>query len=222
MRKSDILNSKGLELFERLRALRTEIAKEESLPPYIIFSDKTLVDMCVKAPMEKQEMMQVTGVGENKYERYGERFLAAILDHTKGVREKYYFGDEEELAQFRSGQGFSASRGKKEDFYLTKEQASAFPYAEKYLASEIAEKLNELRDMNTVKKTSGAEIFRRMQALQYAGEAMQDGFRKKYVSEQGRAAGLSIGLRTSKKGTEYEDIYYNEAAQKMIVAMMQK
>lgn len=223
IRKSDILNSKGLELFERLRTLRTEIAREESMPPYIIFSDKTLVDMCVKAPMNKQEMMQVTGVGENKYNRYGERFLAAIADYTGGIRQKFYFGDEGELAiQTQFGQGLFASKGKKDDFYLTKEQASAFPYAEKYLASEIAEKLNELRNTDTVKKTSGAEIFRRMQAREYAGEAMQDGFRKKYVSEQGLAAGLFIGLRTSKKGTEYEDIYYNEAAQRMIVAMMQK
>lgn len=179
--------------------------------------------MCVKAPMEKGEMMQVTGVGENKYERYGERFLAAIVDYTGGVREKYYFGSESELAmQVQAGQGYSASRGKKSDFYLTKEQAQAFPYAEKYLAAEMAEKLNELRDTDTVKKTSGAEIFRRMQAKEYAGEVMQDGLRKKYVTNQGQAAGLFIGMRTSKKGTEYEDIYYNESAQKMIVAMIVK
>ena len=80
LRRSDILNSRGLELFERLRELRTRIASEENLPPYIIFSDKTLVDMCVKAPFSREEMLQVSGVGENKYERYGERFLAAIAE----------------------------------------------------------------------------------------------------------------------------------------------
>ena len=219
MRKSDILNSKGLELFERLRALRTEIAREESLPPYIIFSDKTLVDMCVKAPMEKQEMMQVTGVGENKYERYGERFLAAIADYSKGSREKYYFGDVQE-AVAQTAQRSGSTKGKKADFYLTKEQAESFPYAEKYLAAELAEKLNGLRDSETVKKTSGAEIFRTMQAKEYAGETVQNGIRKKYVSKQGQTAGLFIGMRKSKSGTEYEDIYYNEDAQRMIVAMV--
>ena len=219
MRKSDILNSKGLELFERLRALRTEIAREESLPPYIIFSDKTLVDMCVKAPMEKQEMMQVTGVGENKYERYGERFLAAIADYSKGSREKYYFGDVQE-AVAQTAQRSGSTKGKKADFYLTKEQAESFPYAEKYLAAELSEKLNGLRDSETVKKTSGAEIFRTMQAKEYAGETVQNGIRKKYVSKQGQTAGLFIGMRKSKSGTEYEDIYYNEDAQRMIVAMV--
>lgn len=96
-RRSDILNSRGLELFEQLRDLRTTIAKEENMPPYIIFADKTLIDMCVRVPMDKKEMLKVTGVGESKFERYGDRFLAAIAEYTGGVREKFFFGDEEEL-----------------------------------------------------------------------------------------------------------------------------
>ncbi|MCM1252190.1 MAG: DNA helicase RecQ [Clostridium sp.] len=94
-RRSDILNSRGLELFEELRELRTTIAKEENMPPYIIFADKTLVDMCIKAPLTKKEMLKVTGVGENKFARYGERFLDAILEYTDGIREKFYFGEED-------------------------------------------------------------------------------------------------------------------------------
>lgn len=175
--------------------------------------------MCVRAPMEKQEMMQVTGVGENKYNRYGERFLTEIAAYTGGVREKYYFGDAKEPAA-QLGQHFALSKGKKADFHLTKEQADRFPYAEKYLATEIAEKMNELRNAGMVKKTSGAEIFRKMQSLEYAGESVKNGMRVKYVSEKGEAAGLFLGMRMSKNGTEYEDIYYNEAAQKMIVKML--
>lgn len=91
-RKSDVLNSKGLECFEVLRTLRTEIAKEESVPPYIVFSDKSLVDMCVKLPFNKAEMLRVTGVGEHKYEKYGERFISRIKEFTGGAKGKYYFG----------------------------------------------------------------------------------------------------------------------------------
>ena len=65
-------------LFEKLRALRTEIAKEEKVPPYIVFSDKTLTHMCIVKPMNKDEMLDVSGVGEFKYEKYGERFLACV------------------------------------------------------------------------------------------------------------------------------------------------
>ena len=100
---------------------------------------------------------------------------------------------------------------------MTNQQAALFPYAEKYLITEIAEQLNNLRNIETTKKTSGAELFRRMQAEEYAAEVFQDGFWKRQVTPKGAQAGLSLGIRKSKKGTEYEDLYYNEAAQKMIV-----
>lgn len=65
-------------LFERLRNLRTEIAREEKVPPYVVFSDKTLTCMCLSRPKTKEQMLAVSGVGEYKYEKYGERFLDCI------------------------------------------------------------------------------------------------------------------------------------------------
>lgn len=65
-------------LFEQLRALRSEIAREEKVPPYIVFSDKTLTHMCVVKPGTKAEMLTVSGVGEFKFEKYGARFLERI------------------------------------------------------------------------------------------------------------------------------------------------
>ena len=65
-------------LFERLRQLRSEIAKEERVPPYMVFSDKSLTHMCAVRPQSKAEMMEISGVGEFKYKKYGERFLQAI------------------------------------------------------------------------------------------------------------------------------------------------
>ena len=67
------------ELFARLRALRFQIAKKEKVPPYIIFSDKTLIDMSAKAPKNKEEMLNVSGVGEVKFQRYGQAFLEVIV-----------------------------------------------------------------------------------------------------------------------------------------------
>ena len=90
----------------------------------------------------------------------------------------------------------------------------------KLIAAEIAEKLNDLRDTEKVRKTSGAEIFRKLQAEGYVSEQYIDGTRKKVVSEKGKEAGLFIDMRMSKKGTEYEDVYYNEKAQEMIVNML--
>lgn len=78
----ETLTSSGYKLFERLKKLRLEIAREESMPPYIIFSDKTLIDMAAKKPSSKPEMLNVSGVGENKFAKYGERFLEVIEEYV--------------------------------------------------------------------------------------------------------------------------------------------
>lgn len=65
-------------LFQKLRRLRLEIAREENIPPYIVFTDKTLVNMCVMRPKNREEMLQVSGVGEMKYRKYGKVFLDAL------------------------------------------------------------------------------------------------------------------------------------------------
>ena len=77
------LTSSGFKLFNKLKELRLTIAREENMPPYIIFNDKTLIDMCVKLPTVKSEMLDVSGVGENKYSKYGERFLSVIKECAK-------------------------------------------------------------------------------------------------------------------------------------------
>ena len=81
----ETLTSSGYKLFERLKKLRLEIAREESMPPYIIFSDKTLIDMAAKKPSSKPEMLDVSGVGENKFAKYGERFLEVIEEYRREV-----------------------------------------------------------------------------------------------------------------------------------------
>ena len=81
----ETLTSSGYKLFERFKKLRLEIAREESMPPYIIFSDKTLIDMAAKKPSSKPEMLDVSGVGENKFAKYGERFLEVIEEYRREV-----------------------------------------------------------------------------------------------------------------------------------------
>lgn len=68
------------ELFAQLRELRLEMARKEKVPPYIIFSDKTLAQMCTLRPRTRARMLEVSGVGEFKYEKYGEQFLQKIRE----------------------------------------------------------------------------------------------------------------------------------------------
>lgn len=80
-RSTDSLTGAGFDLFEKLRNLRLEIAREEAVPPYIIFSDKTLINMCMKLPKNRNEMLNVSGVGEAKYKKYGQRFIDEIKEY---------------------------------------------------------------------------------------------------------------------------------------------
>ena len=65
-------------LFDRLRYLRKRIADEIGRPPYVVFSDATLRDMCARRPANDEEMLAVSGVGATKLERYGTAFLEEI------------------------------------------------------------------------------------------------------------------------------------------------
>ena len=72
------LSNEEAAVFEKLRALRMVLAKEHQVPPYIVFSDKTLIQMAIEKPSNKEEMLAVSGVGESKFEKYGEQFLALL------------------------------------------------------------------------------------------------------------------------------------------------
>lgn len=71
------------DLFEQLRALRMRLAQAEKLPPYLVFGDKTLVDMCAKAPRQLEDMKEIYGMGERKFAKYGKQFFAAIEDYRR-------------------------------------------------------------------------------------------------------------------------------------------
>jgi ATP-dependent DNA helicase RecQ len=69
-----------LSLFDRLRALRKEIARERGVPPYVVFSDATLLEMASARPKTQAQMLGISGVGPTKLEHYGERFLKALAE----------------------------------------------------------------------------------------------------------------------------------------------
>jgi len=74
------------ELFEKLRARRLELAKEQNVPPYVIFHDRTLQEMAARAPRTRRDLAAISGVGESKLARYAEAFLAVIAAHADGAR----------------------------------------------------------------------------------------------------------------------------------------
>ncbi|MEG1256322.1 DNA helicase RecQ [Clostridium sp.] len=81
--KVEVKTSTINKLFDMLKELRYNMAKEAGIPPYIIFGDGTLREMSVKYPRNKEEFLQISGVGEVKYSKYGKTFEGAILDYIK-------------------------------------------------------------------------------------------------------------------------------------------
>ncbi len=70
----------GKERFEKLRTLRLELAREQGVPPYVIFSDRTLAEMAERRPRSLDDLREVPGVGDVKLARYGDAFLAALRE----------------------------------------------------------------------------------------------------------------------------------------------
>ena len=68
-------------MFAELRELRTRLAREKSVPPYIIFGDATLRDLARRCPDNEQEFLQIHGVGEKKLQDFGQIFLETIQAH---------------------------------------------------------------------------------------------------------------------------------------------
>jgi len=68
-------------LFEILRVIRRQLAIEQNVPPFVVFSDVTLKEMCSKYPITKDDMLAISGVGAYKLEKYGEQFMIAIKEH---------------------------------------------------------------------------------------------------------------------------------------------
>ena len=115
------LNELGAALFEKLRSVRTELAAEKSVPPYIICSDKTLKDICAKLPRDKEQLADVYGMGEQKIQNYGEAFVTAVNSFvadnpnpsgsTTGERPQTVLSDEEAAET-------GSTRKKKLPFYI--------------------------------------------------------------------------------------------------------
>ena len=87
--QTENLSEKGQKLFEELRKLRYELARKRGIPPYMVFSDKTLRDMCIRLPLTEEELLDVNGMGEKKLEQYGGSFLEKIKTVTGGDRETW-------------------------------------------------------------------------------------------------------------------------------------
>jgi superfamily II DNA helicase RecQ len=81
------------EIFDRLRILRSEIARSQGLPAYCIFPDRTLLEMARRLPNNEEEMKSIVGVGEITFRKYGQPFLNEISSQRRIFKGDYLGGD---------------------------------------------------------------------------------------------------------------------------------
>ncbi len=219
LRRSELLTSKGLELFERLRQVRTQLAREEGIPPYIIFSDKTLTDLCVKVPLTKGEMLMVNGIGEHKFEKYGQTFMDAILDFTHGNRDGTCYEPVHKELPAKAGM---QSQPKKAEFYLTETMRQGVKALGNVTMSQFVESMNELRDEKRMKRLTAVYLTTKLKEEGYLTEQFcrRIGRNTTVPSEEGVRHGILLEKRISEKGNEYELAVYTKEAHMLLLSLL--
>jgi len=202
-------------LFEILRALRTEIAKEEKVPPYIVFSDKTLIHMCVVKPRTKTEMLSVSGVGEFKYEKYGERFLDCVREECGELGDGYI--ENEEPAGTEIVAKKANTRKTKTEFVMTKELEEQIYYSKRISISDFVRHINDLRDEEAMKRLTIKLLEEKLLEVGCFEVYYANGVALRRLADKGVDFGIEAEKRVSEKGNEYYVFFCTEKAQRGIV-----
>ena len=220
------LNELGAALFEKLRSVRTELAAEKSVPPYIICSDKTLKDICAKLPRDKEQLADVYGMGEQKKQNYGEAFVTAVNSFvadnpnpsgsTTGERPQTVLSDEEAAET-------GSTRKKKLPFYIEPQRLDEVELTDKCRLTELTNKINELCPADKEHKKLAASFINELLIAEgYLEEVTEDGNKIKRVTEKGRSVGIDEEERKAKFGGSYYAITHSKQSQQVIIEMLKK
>lgn len=220
------LNELGVALFEKLRSVRTELAAEKSVPPYIICSDKTLKDMCAKLPRDKEQLADVYGMGEQKIQNYGEAFVTAVNSFvadnpnpsgsTTGERPQTVLSDEEAAET-------GSTRKKKLPFYIEPQRLDEVELTDKCRLTELTNKIIELCPADKEHKKLAASFINELLIAEgYLEEVTEDGNKIKRVTEKGRSVGIDEEERKAKFGGSYYAITHSKQSQQVIIEMLKK
>ncbi|MCL2338210.1 MAG: DNA helicase RecQ [Firmicutes bacterium] len=181
------------DLFAKLKELRLEIAREEQVPAFVIFSDATLVDMCRKYPRTEDEMLSVSGVGQVKLKRYGERFLTLFRAPEPPLQSR------EKIPELTA------------DLFARQVEIEDNPLP----ISRVADNINVVLIRYGKPKVSGMKLNNLMIEAGYLES--KDGV--KLPTPNGRALGITTVERASERGN-YIQCLFSAAAQRVCVALV--
>lgn len=187
------------ELFDRLRKLRKDIAAAAGMPPYIVFNDATLRDMCIKLPRSQSELLEVSGVGRVKQEKYGQQFTSEIIKYlSEGHEVRSKAVDTDILGYVRQNKDRLESRD--EDFSLSA------------LCDEIQSQLG----VQAEKKQLHEAIKQWLINENYLSEDRSGGQSRLVKTILTEEAGIAEVEKISQRGAAYTSIVFPRTAQEFI------
>lgn len=199
-------------LYIRLKALRHEIAAEQGVPAFVVFSDSSLVDMCVRLPGSPSQFLQVSGVGEAKLQRYGERFLGEIAD---------FRGENETEAVPEGGDEPAPKRRRKDGpVALPSPDSGIFreiePSQKPVPISVLVGTINEVLGRHACSTISAVKAADWLVSQGYLRIVEQNGSRTKVPAQKGSESGITQEERTRANGSYFVNLYH-PSAQQLIV-----
>lgn len=148
-------------LYEKLKEIRFVVAKKNNIAPYMVFSDSTLMEMSKKYPINKEEMLGISGVGEVKFDKYGEMFIGEIIKYTDENNIKIN-STKEENSNLKQYDEFLYVNSNKELYERLKELRAFYAKKENTIFYKILSK-------NTLKEISGRYPISEKELLDISG-----------------------------------------------------
>ena len=201
------------ELMGMLRELRTRLASEKHIPPYIVFSDRALNDMCARLPLSRDEFMTVSGVGFRKAEEYGEAFIGVVREYCLRHGLKPIPGTD---AAGKMRKTLDVEQRRR--FRLTPREAARFvPIEGACSAARLAQALSGLKEPAELKKLFGTDIEEKLAA---EGWWIPEGNgKRKRVLSAGARMGLAEKGMSGRAGTPYTVLDFTPDAQRNVLAL---
>lgn len=223
------LTENGKALFELLRTGRMELAREQSVPPFIICSDKTLKDMCAKLPRNSADMETVYGMGAQKIQSYGAAF-AEIIDgfcrqHTDD--EMLVSGLQSDVSAPDGAESVTtikkSSPVRKRDFYIEPDRLDEVELTDICKVSDLANSINALNQGSGMKKITAAFINDILLQNGYIEEfTLDDGTKTKHVTQKGLEAGIREEERRAKYGRKFYALTHTRESQRVMIDLLKE
>ncbi len=188
-------------LFDKLKELRLDIANEQKVPAFVVFADSTLTDLCIKKPSSDNELLQVSGIGQVKLEKFGGRILKTI---------KQFFSTHKEQ-QLTGGNNFS------DELYFNGVVVSD----EEVTISVIADRLNCIQLQHGQKKVTAAKLNDWLVSIGMLCVVKKHGQAFKISTEDGQLSGITTKEKEVGEETYFVN-YYSRQAQEMIIRRLVK